>query len=129
MKCIDSSAIVKYLSAEKGWEDLKDDFFDSTTIELAIKELSNAFWLKVKRREVSVENALHVIKNFKESAVLVDQNEFLERAFEIAVKHNITIYDSLFIAVALLKDFELITCDASQAEIARKLGVVVRFYK
>jgi predicted nucleic acid-binding protein len=129
MKCIDSSAIVKYLAAESGWEDLKDDFFDSTTIELAVKELSNAFWLKVKRNEVSVENALHVIKNFKDNVVLVDQNEFLDRAFEIAVKYNITIYDSLFITVAMLKDCELITCDARQAEIAGKLGVVVKFYE
>jgi predicted nucleic acid-binding protein len=129
MKCIDSSAIVKYLSREEGWEALRDDLLDSTTIELAVKELSNAFWVKVRKKDVEFKDALHIISEFNNNAVLVSQSEFLPTAFKISVEHGITVYDSLFIAVAVVKECELVTCDAKQAEVAKKVGVAVKFYK
>jgi len=35
------------------------------------------------------------------------------------------VYDALFIALAKKKELELVTCDAAQAEAARKLGAKV----
>ena len=51
------------------------------------------------------------------------QDLYLGQTFEIALKNDATIYDSLFIAQALTKKAILVTSDKKQAEIASRLGV------
>lgn len=50
----------------------------------------------------------------------------MRRGFEIALAHQLTIYDSLYISQAL-RWGKLLTSDKLQEEVARKLGVEV-FY-
>jgi predicted nucleic acid-binding protein len=44
--------------------------------------------------------------------------EYIDEAFEISIRQNITVYDSLYIALAKKKKLELLTADEMQAQVA-----------
>ena len=126
MRVIDSSALIKYFSREKGWEDVRRYMLEGVlTIDLAIKETLNALWRKIIKEEIMYETVVKLIKDLTENRPfpLESQEQYLTDAFEIAVNNHITIYDALFIAVAKRRNLELITSDKKQADIAERLGV------
>lgn len=126
MRVIDSSALIKYFVREDGWERVREIILEGVmTLDLAIKEVANALWKKVLRGDLKCEIAIKILKDLVEEKPfpIISQNEYLIKAFEISVKHNITIYDALFIALSTGKSQELVTSDAKQAEIARDLGL------
>ncbi|MEM4959761.1 MAG: type II toxin-antitoxin system VapC family toxin, partial [Nanopusillaceae archaeon] len=53
------------------------------------------------------------------------QRNYMQQAFEIALNHEITVYDALYIAQAKAKNSKLLTSDEAQLAIAEKLGVKV----
>jgi predicted nucleic acid-binding protein len=126
VRVIDSSALIKYFSREKGWEDVRRYMLEGVlTIDLAIKETLNALWRKIIKEEIMYETVVKLIKDLTENRPfpLESQEQYLTDAFEIAVNNHITIYDALFIAVAKRRNLELITSDKKQADIAERLGV------
>ncbi len=50
---------------------------------------------------------------------IMSQDELIIDAFELAVKHQITIYDALFIVLAKRLKLSLVTSDTRQAKIAK----------
>ncbi len=124
MKIIDSSTIVKFFSAEPGWERLREILNSPVTIELSVIELGNALWKKVNLRLFEMEAAVEVIKEFQRIAKIFEQGKYLEEAFKIAVANHITIYDSLFIAAARAENCSLVTSDQGQAEVSKHLGII-----
>jgi len=128
VKVIDSSALVKYLSREAGWEKTREIILEGViTLDLAIKEIINALWKKVSRNEMSFELALKIVKDLVEGKPfpIESQEQYLVEAFEISIKNKITIYDALFITFAKKRGLELITSDMKQADVARELGIKV----
>ncbi len=123
MKLIDSSVIVKFFSEEPGWESVKEYLYTPISIELSMKELGSALLKKVRRNEFKLGIAMQILKRYPSIFRFVEQKKSLDKAFEIAQKYDISIYDSLFIAAAMREGYELVTCDKHQAEIARKVGV------
>jgi len=124
MKVIDSSVIIKFFSKEPGWKKAKEHLTSSsTTVELAIKELGNALWKKVRRNEIALEDAVEILTTFPRAVNILDQRKYMRKALEIAVKHEITLYDSLFIAAAVENGYEFITCDKKQRLVADMVGV------
>ncbi len=120
---IDSSAITKYVSKEPDWMAVEGHLASADTIELAIKETTNALWKKIRRKEIELESAKKIVSNLSEALWLLDQRDYMERALEIATEHNITIYDALFLACAEVEKGKLVSCDLAQLEIAKKLGI------
>lgn len=126
MKVIDSSSLVKYLSLEEGWEVVLKHLEEGCVIpELAMKGVANALWKKVLVEEMRLEASREVLQKLPKVVRVVGQAELLERAFEIAVQNRITVYDSLFIALAESKKAALVTSDRKQAEVAKALGIEV----
>ena len=123
MMVIDSSTIVKFFSQEPGWENLRKYLYEPITIELSLKELGNALWKKVNRGEFEEVNALEVLTEFQRIGKFLAQEKYLRKAFEIAVKYKITIYDSLFISAAFIEDYDLITSDIRQGNVSKDLGI------
>lgn len=123
MKIIDSSTIVKFFSTEPGWENLREIMNSPVTIELSIKELGNALWKKVNQRLFEKDSAIEVLTEFQRICKFFDQRNYVGRAFEIAVTHQITLYDALFIAAAVAENCELVTSDRKQAEISKELDI------
>jgi len=126
VRVIDSSALIKYFSREEGWERVREVMLEGVvTLDLAIKELSNALWKKVHRAEMSIDIARSILEDLitNKAIPIEGEDKYLDKAFDIALEHGLTVYDSLFIAMALKRNLDLITCDENQASIARKLGV------
>lgn len=124
MKVIDSSVVIKFFSKEPGWKKAKEHLTSSSiTVELAIKELGNALWKKVRRNEIALDDAVEILTTFPSIVNILDQRKYMKKALEIAVEHGITLYDSLFIAAAVENGCELVSCDKEQVSVADKLGV------
>ncbi len=128
-KVIDSSALAVLLLKEEGWRKVKEILREKPyTIELAVKEVANSIWKRVKLlRDIDENKALTILGDLLElrrTALRIEpQDVYLGQALEIALKNDATIYDSLFIAQALTKKAILVTSDKKQAEIASRLGI------
>jgi len=125
VKVIDSSALIKYLTKEEGWQRIEEHLREGCiTLDLALKETANALIKKTLRNEVDIETAWQVIAHLPKIVKIVSQKESLEKAFKIAVENRTTIYDALFIALASNRKQILLTSDRKQAEISEKCGVI-----
>ncbi len=130
MIAADSSVLIRYFSKEEGWEKAEKIIEQGVvTLEFAVKEVANALWKKVLRGEMAKEDAVKLILDLKSGEIirLEDQGEYIEEAFNIAVRRGITIYDALFVSLAKSKRLELITSDEKQGEAAEDEGVKVRY--
>ena len=78
----------------------------------------------MNKKEFEMDSAKEILLEFQRIAKFYDQKKYIKRAFEIAVSHHITIYDSLFITAALAENFELVASDSRQGKIASESGVI-----
>jgi predicted nucleic acid-binding protein len=120
---IDASTLAKFILKEEGWEEVAEQLKAGTlSIDLAVKEVANAVWKRFKQGAVSHEEAksmLNALKEIQERAIKIEEElTYLAGAAEIAFDRDITIYDSLYIALAKEKGLKLLTADETQANIA-----------
>ena len=71
--------------------------------------------------DLAIKILYDLLKN--EAIIIVNQDEYLIEALKIANRNKITIYDSLFIALAKSKNLDLVTSDKKQYEITKKEGL------
>jgi len=124
---IDASVLTSFILMEPGWERLVDLLKNSYTIDHAVKEASNAIWKAHRKGIISAEDASLKFQALRKlvsvNVKLVKEEELIDQAFTLSLKYNITVYDALYIALALKLEEPLLTLDHLQAEIAEKLGV------
>ncbi|MEM3607705.1 MAG: type II toxin-antitoxin system VapC family toxin [Candidatus Bathyarchaeia archaeon] len=128
MKAIDSSSLTKYFSREDGWQKVGEILLEGAiTLDLSIKEVANALWRKVLSQEAEVEDVEEILRDLiRSDAIKIHrQEDYLIAAFKTAIKHRITVYDSLFIELARSAKIELVTSNDKQAEAAKKEGIDV----
>jgi len=126
VRVIDSSSLVKFFSKEEGWEKVAQIIEEGViTLDLSIKEIANALWKKILIGEMNENIAIKILYDLlkSEAIIIVNQDEYLIEALKIANRNKITIYDSLFIALAKSKNLDLVTSDKKQYEIAKNEGV------
>ncbi len=128
-RVIDSSILAAYLLREEGWERLEDTVFQRPyTLPLAVKETLNALWKRVRLLgDIDQASARTILGNLLELSRTVlrvePQEHYLARALDIALEHNIPIYDALFIAQAEGRKAQLVSRDRIQLEVAKLVGV------
>jgi len=128
-KVIDSSVLARFFPKEAGWDQLEEIMLERPyTLNLAIKEVTNAIWRRAKLMgDLSEEKSTALLDKLidaKRYLLRVEPQEpYLKQAFKISWKFDLTIYDSLFIALAHSKRAVFVTTDKKQHEIASKLGV------
>jgi len=94
------------------------------TLDPAVKEVANVLWKKVIRGEMGLENAVSIVEDLVSGVIpLYRQEQFLSEALRIATRNRITVYDSLFIALAKYLGAALVTLDKGQADAASREGV------
>ena len=124
MKVIDSSALIKYI-AKEGWEEVEKHLIEGcVTLDLALKETANALVEKMLRKEADLNTAKKIMLHMPKIVKLTSQTQHFQKALETAIKHKLTIYDALFIALAMSINAPLLTSDRAQAEISKKHGVI-----
>ncbi|MCC6017030.1 MAG: type II toxin-antitoxin system VapC family toxin [Desulfurococcaceae archaeon] len=130
MIVVDASAAVAFFLREEGWRDIALYMKRGVSVDHIIKEFYNAVWrsLYLKRlpNRESAQEILQLFKSYVEKNIVIEPEEkYIDKAFEISVENNITIYDALYIALAIDKKLPLLTLDEKQRYIALKLGIEV----
>jgi predicted nucleic acid-binding protein len=75
-------------------------------------ELANTLWKKVRRGEITRAEAAEILTTFGSVGVEIHpSNVLLASALQIAVALDRTVYDSLYLALAVATDGVLITAD------------------
>ena len=126
MKVIDSSTLIKYVAKEENWEKVEEYLKEGcVTLDLATKETASALVKKALKNEVTTETAKEIINYLPKIVRITPQKEHFSKAFEIAIKHKLTIYDALFIALSVNTNMPLLTSDEKQAKTSKEHGVAV----
>ena len=130
MIVIDASALAAYILREEGYPEIKEHLrFKTASLELAAKETVNAIYLAYRRGRINEEQAcraLEALTHILDKAIqLFDQKHLLSNAFKVSIKHAITIYDALYIALAKELQARLLTRDYKQAKAAKEEGIEV----
>ena len=127
MKVIDASALAAFVLKEPCWREIATHLAEGVaSINHVFKEVANAIWRRRRSGDISVEEAyamIEALKKLVDAVEVVDEMRYLWTAFEIALKHNLTIYDSLYIAVAQESHKPLITLDEKQRRVAEELSI------
>lgn len=75
-------------------------------------EFGNTLWKKVNRKEVTVQEASGILKDFMRLPLQTYSSKFLlNSAWKFAHESGATIYDSLYLALAKARGCSLVTAD------------------
>jgi predicted nucleic acid-binding protein len=80
--------------------------------DLLIPELGNTLWKKVMRKEIPLNVAKEILQKFDGTPIkLYPSAPLLEVALDISMEERRSIYDSLYLALAILRKCEMVTAD------------------
>jgi predicted nucleic acid-binding protein len=111
---IDASIALKWVVEEDGTEDAlalrgRDKLLAP---ELLTAECANVLWKKVRRSELSQDEALLAARLLQASDIeLLPTRSLLEAATRLAVTLNHPAYDCVYIALAIERDCRFVTAD------------------
>jgi predicted nucleic acid-binding protein len=89
--------------------------------ELLLEECANVLWVKQRRGELTADEARERLRLLFEAPVqLVPSAGVLNRALELAIHLDQTVYDCIYLALALHLDGQLVTADRRLAEASRR---------
>lgn len=113
---IDTSVAVKWYIPETGCEEASAILDRENSLlapDLLVAEFGNVIWKKVRKSEFGQSEAEGIIGAFLSTrpVILRPSNLYLQPAFEIANRWNVTVYDALYLAVALEESCPLATSD------------------
>lgn len=112
---VDASVAVKWFVPEDDDESalkLLDPSNELHAPDLLIPEFGNTIWKKLQREELNPDEARTVIRALPVVPFVTHASgELLPAAFDIAVRTSRTVYDSLYISLAIALRSQLITAD------------------
>lgn len=80
--------------------------------DLIAPEFGNTIWKKVRRQEITPEEAAEILIAFAGAGVDTYPSDILlPSAFRLALALDRTVYDSLYLALAVAQDCALVTAD------------------
>jgi len=124
VKVIDSSALIKYIAKERGWQEVEEHIKEGcVTLDLAIKEAGNALVKKAIKGEVSEKTAKEILSRVPRIVRVLPQTEHLPKTLEVSIKHKLSFYDALFVALSSNIGAPLLTSDKKQAGVSSENGV------
>lgn len=80
--------------------------------DLIIAEVGNILWKKHRLKELDLNDAKEILDNFQRLPLdIYETKPLINAAWTIAIEHQRTVYDSLYLALAETKNCPLITAD------------------
>ncbi len=128
MIAVDASAVIAFFLREEGWKDLARYMVRTVSVDHVVKEFYNAVWkatyLRNRLNRRQAEEALRLFMEYLSKNIeLKDEIMYINDSYRIALSTGLTIYDSLYIALAVKENLPLLTLDQRQRAVARKLGI------
>jgi predicted nucleic acid-binding protein len=75
-------------------------------------ELANAIWKRVQRKELDVDAAANILADFQRLAVeIAPSAPYLPAALELAMITGRTVYDCLYLSLAISQQTQVVTAD------------------
>jgi predicted nucleic acid-binding protein len=112
---VDASVAVKWFVREVHADAAKRCFDRSHELsapDLIWPEFGNVLWKKVRRGELAAEEARGMLADLRGFPLaVVDGKPLIERAFDLAQALGSTVYDSLYLALAIDTGACLVTAD------------------
>jgi len=112
---VDASVIIKWFVPEVLSEQASSLLENEEKFwipDLAWAETGNIIWKKCRQQELSKPEGLEILAAIQATPLIVHSSKsLLESAFEIAYTFNRTVYDSLYLALAVHLDGKMITAD------------------
>lgn len=112
---VDSSVAVKWFVPEALSEvaaRLLEPGYDLTAPDLLVPEFGNVLWKKMRRNEIRRHEALEIVAALGEVPLtIVGSAALVAPALEIAAAYGRTVYDALYVALAVARDCALVTAD------------------
>lgn len=133
MTVIDSSAFLKYLMKEEGYQKVRPWLQPEKTpysVSLLLAETGNVLWKYQRKGNITSDQATTLYAKVqeicKQNVITIEPNELYgPKALHFAIEFEHSFYDLLFVSQALAKDVPLITSDERQAKTAEKCDVRV----
>lgn len=129
---IDTSVAVKWYVPEPGTlaaAELLEKGYLLLAPDLVGPELGNVLWKKVGRGEITPTEAHEVARTFVQAPPvrLIASAAYLSAALDIALRHKRTVYDALYVALAVERGGRYVTADERlvHALIATELAAFV----
>ena len=115
MPVIDSSVYASVVVKDEFYENCKKYMtVRKATLDLAFAEAGNVVWKHVKMGRIKPEDAVRrteILQKLINTSEVYKSEDILVEAIELAVKYDITVYDALFVALALKLNDKLVTTD------------------
>ena len=89
--------------------------------DLLVAEIGNIVWKKTRFQGLTRADAEKIVAAFRDLRIeLVSARELLDSAFQIAMAHQRTVYDALYVALSAREQCGYITADEKLATALRK---------
>src|SRR5215831_5963494 len=112
---VDASVAIKWFVEEihaEAARRLLEDLYVLYAPDLWWPECGNILWKKVQRRELTVHEARFIRAGLEQQRLHITPSRLiLEPALEIALDTGRTVYDSCYVALAMLIESPLVTAD------------------
>jgi predicted nucleic acid-binding protein len=112
---VDASVVIKWFIDEvqpEAARHLQADYYDLLTPDLLWPECGNILWKKVRLGELSIDAARLIWEGLEQQPIsILPSILVLESVLEVAFDTNRTVYDSCYVALAMLTGCELVTAD------------------
>ena len=112
---VDASVVIKWVVDEVHAESarrLQEDQYELFAPDLLWPECGNILWKKVRRGELALDEARLIWSGLEQQPISAFQSRLaLDLALEVAFDTNRTVYDSCYLALAMLIGCQLVTAD------------------
>ncbi len=113
---VDASVVIKWYLPEDHGEaalrllDSPDEFIAPDHL---FAETTNAVWKAVRRRALSAEEGFGIVERLDDEVeiTLVSCRDLAADAYEIAIAYGRSVYDAMYVALAVDRNTRLITAD------------------
>ncbi len=112
---VDASVVIKWFVDEihaEAARRLQEDQYELSAPDLLWPECGNILWRKVRRGELTPEEARLIWGGLEQQPITTFLSRLiLELALEVAFDVSRKVYDSCYLALAMLLDCQLVTAD------------------
>jgi len=91
-------------------------------------EVGNSLWKKKRRDEISAQEAVGILKDFKRFPIQTYGSKLLlDSAWYLAQEFGVSVYDGMYLALAISRDCSLVTADRKFFDLFQKESIAFRF--